>query len=354
MNATTSNLFDLAQPVAPTTRFQGSKQKLLPWLWQHLRPLQFSTSLDAFGGSGSVSYFLKRHAKHVTCNDILVSSALGATALIENDDVRLNSTEVDLLLERQSHLHYDNFIARTFADIYFTADENIWLDTIAQNIPLLGNRFKRAIAYHALFQSAISKRPYNLFHRKNLYMRFAAVDRSFGNKTTWDRPFAEHFRNFVRMTNAAIFKAGPCRASNVDARNVEGEFDLVYIDPPYINRHGVGVDYHGFYHFLEGLADYKNWPAQIDHSSKHRRLIPKPSRWTNKTTIHQAFAELFERYRHSILAVSYRSDGIPSLEELAGMLKQVKKQVAVHTLDRGYKYALSKNGRSSECLLIGT
>jgi adenine-specific DNA methylase len=184
-------------------------------------------------------------------------------------------------------------------------------------------------------------------------MRFAKVDRGFGNKTTWDRPFDETLRRFVAATNSAVFAAEPCRATAGDAINVDGEFDLVYIDPPYVNRQGVGVDYLGFYHFLEGLADYANWESRIDHASKHRRLIRVPSRWTNKTLIHEAFADLFDRYRQSILAVSYRSDGIPTLEELAELVRKVKGNVTVHTLDRGYKYALSTNGKSSEALVVG-
>lgn len=57
--------------------------------------------------------------------------------------------------------------------------------------------YKKAIAYNALFQSCLAKRPYNLFHRKNLEMRTRDVVRGFGNKATWDRPFSEHFRTFV-------------------------------------------------------------------------------------------------------------------------------------------------------------
>ncbi len=50
-------------------------------------------------------------------------------------------------------------------------------------------KIKKAMFLWALFQSCISKRPYNLFHRKNLYVRTADVKRNFGNKTTWDKPF---------------------------------------------------------------------------------------------------------------------------------------------------------------------
>jgi hypothetical protein len=52
------------------------------------------------------------------------------------------------------------------------------------NIGELNNEYKRAIAYSALCQACLAKRPYNLFHRANLYMRTQDVERSFGNKTT--------------------------------------------------------------------------------------------------------------------------------------------------------------------------
>lgn len=350
-----AELSSISAPLRPpSTRFQGSKLKLLEWIWEKISPFPFQTCLDAFGGSVCVSHFLKGMGKRVTCNDVLVSSYLNGVALVENDEAKLNESDVDCIISLDTGSAYNNLISRTFDGIYFTPDENAWLDITAQNIGWLSDRYKRAIAYYALFQSALAKRPYNLFHRKNLYMRLADVKRTFGNKATWDKPFAEHFRNFALSANSAVFKAAPCRAVNQDAVDVAGEFDLVYIDPPYVSRAGVGVDYHGFYHFLEGLADYQNWEARIDFSSKHRRLQKVPSQWTSRATIHRAFADLFSRFRRSIFVVSYRSDGIPSLEELSGLLRQFKRKVDVQTLSRGYKYALSTNENSSEALLIGS
>jgi adenine-specific DNA-methyltransferase len=342
-------------PPTPGTRFQGSKLKLLDWIWRHLAPLPFDTCLDAFGGSGCVSHFLKRQGKSVTLNDTLISSTLTGVALVENQHVRLDEAEIASVIHRRPGTSYADLIARVFDGIYFTPAENAWLDVAVQNIPRLSGRFKQALAFHALFQAAISKRPYNLFHRRNLYMRLASVNRSFGNKTTWDKPFEEHFRHFVSTANAAVFNGSRCRAINGDATNAAGEFDLVYVDPPYLNSHGVGVDYAGFYHFLEGMADYPNWEPKIDLTSKHRRLLPVGAcDWTRPAKIRQAFSELFDRHRNAILAVSYRSDGIPSPEELVKLLGQTKRNVAVHTLEAGYKYVLSTNRRSSEILLIGT
>ncbi|MDB5289388.1 MAG: putative methylase [Phycisphaerales bacterium] len=341
-------------PRTPATRFQGSKLKLLDWLWGHLRPLRFHTVLDAFSGSACVSHFFKGRGKSVTCNDLLTSSYLCGLALVENERERLADDEADALTGRRGTVHYDDLIARTFSGIYFTDEENAWLDVVAQNIPTVSCPYRRAIAWYALFQSAMAKRPYNLFHRRNLYMRLAPVARTFGNKATWDKPFDAHFRHFVRQANAAITCGEPCRAVNGDALAVAGEFDLVYIDPPYLNRRGVGVDYHGFYHFLEGLASYGHWEARIDFDSAHRRMKPVPSPWTSRAQIHGAFRELFRRFGESTIAVSYRSDGIPSVEELVDLLREVKRNVVVHRREAPYKYVLSTNAASQEVVLIGT
>ena len=98
---------------------------------------------------------------------------------------------------------------------------------------------------------------------------------------------------------------------------------------------------------------YDEWGEHIDLRSKHRRLKPQPSEWTDKKRIHAAFDRLFGRYRESILVVSYRSDGIPSESELVSLLKRYKRHVRVEYFGP-YKYVLSTNTKSNEILLIGT
>ena len=47
----------------PQLRFMGSKFRLLPWINDVLSDLRFETALDAFSGSGCVSYLLKTMGK---------------------------------------------------------------------------------------------------------------------------------------------------------------------------------------------------------------------------------------------------------------------------------------------------
>ena len=73
----------------PATRYQGSKLKLLPWLWQAIEHLTFDTALDLFSGSGSVSYLFKSKNVEVTANDYLRCNQVVARALVVNEEVTL-------------------------------------------------------------------------------------------------------------------------------------------------------------------------------------------------------------------------------------------------------------------------
>lgn len=346
------SLFDniAAAPVFPSTRYQGSKSKYVDWIEYCLKDIPFKSVLDAFGGTGSVAYKFKQQGKSVTYNDILPFNAIIGKALIENKEYRLDDWEVDYILSKQDK-KYSTFLEDTFRDIYYTDEENRWLDMVSANIRAMENPYKQAVAYFALFQSCIIKRPYNLFHRKNLYVRTNDVERSFGNKKTWDTPFDVHFRHFVQEANNAIFDNGQsCLSMNKDASSIKDSYDLVYIDTPYISDAGVGVDYADFYHFLNGLVYYEQWGDLIDYRSKHLRLKRNPSVWTDANTITSAFQSLFKNFPNSILAISYRNNGIPSIEELVEMLKNMGRDVHVE-YSSTMRYALSKRA-SNEVLII--
>jgi adenine-specific DNA methylase len=335
----------------PSTRYQGSKRTLVDWIWENVCHLHYDSVLDVFGGTGVVSHMFKNAGKQVIYNDLLAFNYQIGLGLIENSGVTLTDEDVALVLDSAQDMIYPDFIQKSFAGIYFTDAENAWLDRVVHNIDYqLKSPHKQALARFALFQACIIKRPYNLFHRANLYMRTARVERSFGNKATWDTPFETHFRTFVAEANQAVFDNGRRnQALQCDALETPVDVDLVYIDPPYLNSNGTGVDYRDFYHFLEGLVDYEAWHTRIDYNSKHRRLQPQKSVWNSAGTITDAFEQLIKRHRESVLVVSYRDDGIPSREQLVRLLSKYKKQVHEATQPKQYVLAHKK---SHELLLI--
>ncbi len=343
-------LLNSVNPVFPSTRYQGSKTKFISWIWKIVENLDFNSVLDAFGGTGCFAYQCKLAGKAVTYNDILPFNCVIGKALIENQTEFLTCKELDFVLNHNDPNH-PQFIYDTFRDIYYTDDENKWLDRVVYNIKCLDNEYKKSLAYFSLFQSCICKRPYNLFHRKNLYIRMNDVQRSFGNKKTWDTPFEVHFRNFAKEANAAVFDNGnKCRSLCFDAVAAPGNYDLVYIDTPYINEAGIGVDYAAFYHFLNGILDYNNWQNKIDYGTKHKKLITTPSRWNNSEEITQAFTDLFKRYSESIVVISYRNNGTPDVDTLIKVLCETHRDISVYQSAK-MKYTLSKRA-SNEVLFV--
>lgn len=338
----------------PSTRYQGSKQKLVGWIWDSIKDLPFDSLLDAFSGTASVSYHAKQHGKSVVSNDILKFNHQIALSLIQNDSVTLSDKDILKVLTRDPSVEYPTFVQDTFRDIYYTDEENAFLDMAITNISHLDDDIKRALAYSALGQACLVKRPFNLFHRKNLYIRLAEVERSFGNKATWDGDFAEYFCRFAEEFNRAVFANGrENRALNTDAFDLTESTDLVYIDTPYVSEGGVGVDYSQFYHFLEGMVDYENWGSRIDMGSKHRRLVVERSPWTDRKEIVGAFDRLIRKFDDRTIVISYRSPGIPTEEficeivgQYCGVVKVVRKE---------YKYVLSKREeqKNGELLIIG-
>ena len=349
----------------PSTRYQGSKRKIIPWIYECIKDINFQTVLDAFGGSGMVSYLFKVMKKDVTFNDILKFNHIIGDSIIANNNIILNDDDLTFILDRD--VKHKTFITNNFQGVFYRKNENMWLDKIIWNIENLNKkynetelRYKKAIAYNALFQSCLTKRPYNLFHRKNLNMRTRTVDRNFGNKATWDTPFPVQFKKFVDEINNSVFDSeSSCKSLNSDVFSLKkNNYDLVYFDSPYI-KEGIrneSSDYLRCYHFLEGISKYNIWKNLIDEDSINKRIkdeilpnyfIPQKAEIT--------FDKLFKKFKDSIIVVSYKYGGIPSIYKLEKMMKKYKKNI--HIYKKHYKYALNKqNGNAilnREYILIG-
>lgn len=349
----------------PTTRYQGSKRKILPWIHENIKDLEFNSVLDACGGSGSVSYLFKKMGKQVTYNDKLKFNYIIGKALIQNQHVKFLDEDYENLFDWVRNNETDNFIENTFRAVYYLPKENKWLDGVNSGILNMNHYhgqtldYKKSIAYYALFQACLIKRPFNLFHRRNLNIRTRKVERNFGNKTTWEKSFEAHFKNFINEANSYVFNSKTqCKAINKSVFKLENKYDLVYIDPPYFGKEGGNEtsNYLKCYHFLEGLVNYDKWEDMIDFDSPNLRF--KNTNEENefqRENIIDTFEELISRFRDSKIVLSYKKGGTPSIETLVKIMKSYKKTVYTRSLE--YSYALNRqndNQRTNrEVLIIG-
>ncbi|MBI2636278.1 DNA adenine methylase [Candidatus Peregrinibacteria bacterium] len=312
----------------PSTRYMGSKFKLLDFIWDNTRDLEFNSVLDAFSGSGCVGYMFKTKGKSVSTNDVLRYSACIASATVENSHEIIGDEELELLLSTPAKT--DGFIRTTFEGLYFEEEEYHFLEKIMHKISLLDSKYKKSIAIAALCKACIKKRPRGIF-------TYTGSRYDDGRKDL-RLSIEEHFMNAVSEFNEAVFDNGQKHQTFFgDIFDLQkNDCDLVYIDPPYFSLRSDN-DYLRRYHFVEGLCSY--WrSAEIDFSTKTKKIKKQVTRFDSRQTVYKAFDDLFAKFHDSILAVSYSSNSIPTKEEMIELLKRHKRCVKVEEFDHKYSF----------------
>ncbi len=334
----------------PTTRYYGSKRRQMGWLREEFGRLKGCTALDAFGGTGAVSHLLSQLGWDVTYNDVFQFNTISARALFSSATVQLSAAGVASILRAVKPR--PGFIQATFAGLYFTDEENAWLDGFMTALTHVDPACKDLLL-HCLFQACLKKRPYNLFHRGNLKLRQSQVKVQFGNRTTWEKSFAEHILStFEEVRHMQRSLGGNISVTTGrSAEEIAPGYDFVYVDPPYFKRAGGTESYLSRYHFLEGLARYEEWPYLLDDGDRLRRIETSTvSEWTDKTALTRDIAAMIQTHRQAKFALSYVSGEHPSESELFALFCDNFSRVRLSR--RSYGRALSKK-KFFELLLIG-
>ncbi|QKJ23666.1 Dam family site-specific DNA-(adenine-N6)-methyltransferase [Poseidonibacter lekithochrous] len=309
----------------PTTRYMGSKQSLLKQISNATAPFKFESVLDLFSGSGIVSYMFKTLGKSVITNDYMTMNTTLSNALISNSNIKLTEKDINQLLEGEQH--NNGFVSQTFENIYYTDEDNAFIDLVRENITKLKCKTKQALAMSALIRACTKKRPRGIF----TYTGFRYND---GRKDL-KMSFEEQFLSAIEILNNAVFDNGKVNKSlNKDAMSLRSKADLVYIDPPYYNPTSDN-EYVRRYHFVEGLSrDWKDVQMQWETKTKKFKNYPTP--FSTKIGAYDAFDKLFRKHKDSILVVSYSSNSFPTKDEMIGLLAKYKKDVEVIAIDYTY------------------
>ena len=320
----------------PTTRYMGSKNKILPYIRDITREFDFSSAIDLFSGSGIVSYMLKSEGKAVISNDYMALGSTFSKALIENNSeiLPLKSAK-KLLCQNEKN---DKFVQSNFKDLYFTDEENILIDNIRANIRSLRNPYKKALALSALCRACTKKRPRGIFtYTGNRY-----DDGRKDLKTSIE----DHFINAVDIFNNAVFDNKKINlSSRKDAMDLNSSGNFVYMDPPYYSLCSDN-EYIRRYHFTEGICC--NWEGvEMQWHTKTKKFKNYPTPFSHKENAKDAFDKLFDKYKKSIILVSYSSNCLPTLDEMVEMLAKYKKDVKVLSIDYRYSFANQKENMST-------
>ena len=321
----------------PSTRFMGSKSKLLSQIWAVSSQFKFDSVVDLFSGSGIVGYMFKAQGKSVVSNDYMFMSKVFAKAMIENNHVTLPKEEAkELLLDKGGS---DHFVATTFKDLYYTDEENDLIDVLRMNIAETKDPYKQAIAMAALIRACTKKRPRGIF-------TYTGQRYNDGRKDL-QKSLQQQFLEAVDSINKAVFDNGKENYAKLgDAMDLRIEKpDLVYIDPPYYSPLSDN-EYVRRYHFVEGLA--RNWQGvEIQQHTQTKKFKSYPTPFSTRKGASDAFDLLFKKFKDSILIVSYSSNSQPTQDEMVALLAKHKEHVEVVPIDYRYSFGNQKEAKTS-------
>lgn len=308
----------------PMPQYLGSKTKYIEHIIKYI-PSEVESILDAFSGSGIVSYAFKKNNYKVISNDLLSYNAIITKALIENQSVTLSDTDIDMLMS--DNILKDDFIEREFTDLYYTRDECKFLDNLYSNIIKLENEYKKALAFTSIGRTLIRKILFAYFcHTKAIEYR--------KNEKHWKRnpvinsDIKELFRKYITEYNDAVIDNKKSNISlNTDILLSSNIFDvdLVYMDPPYGGTH---ADYGSYYHFIETYINYwKN--EELFNTTKQPKNKLSKSKFASKDVV-LAFEELFEKFKNiKYWMISYNSNANPKKEKFIEMIHKYKNNIDI-------------------------
>jgi DNA adenine methylase/adenine-specific DNA-methyltransferase len=323
----------------PRLRYMGSKYRLIPHLAEVFGELGGASALDAFSGSGVVSYALKSMGYSVTSSDFLNFPSVIASAVVANQGTTLTEFEIAEITGPPADGR--DFIQSKFDGLYFTAEDRQFLDSAWSHIDLLEGE-KRDLAIAALVLAAARKQPRGVFTFTEL--------RYDDGRRDLHLPLREHFVETAAEYNSVVFDSGqPCSAVRADVFEIDPSgHDLVYLDPPYAPPKDDNC-YIKRYHFLEGLSVY--WrDQQIMEDTKTKKLAKPFTPFSYKRTIVDALRDTFKRFGASDIVLSYSSNAVPDAAVIEGLLREVKDAVEVRRIDHRYHFGTHKTAERREAV----
>jgi DNA adenine methylase/adenine-specific DNA-methyltransferase len=329
----------------PRLRYMGSKYRLVPGLARVFTELGGRTALDAFSGSGVVSYLFKTLGYQTTCNDFLAFPAAIARATVVNQDQVLTPEEIDAVCGPPADDR--DFVQRTFAGLYFTAGDRAFLDSAWSHIDRMSGH-KRDLAIAALVLASARRQPRGVFTVTDL--------RYDDGRRDLRLPLREHFRERAAEYNRVVFDSGqPCLALSGDVFALPSQpYDVVYLDPPYAPPRDDNC-YIKRYHFLEGLSVY--WRGQtIMENTRTKKLPKRYTPFSYPRTVTDALRRTFRQFRDSAIVLSYSSNAVPDSHAIENLLREVKDDVEVRLTDHTYTFGTHSAARrrtAVEYLFIG-
>ena len=324
----------------PEPQYLGAKHTHLLWIKKFI-PENINVALDAFAGSQAVAFLFKQMKMETITNDFLNFNNQIGLALIENQHDKITQDDLEMLFQPAKNKENFQLINSVFTNVFFEENESEFLDNFRANVPLLGSKYKQALAFTIINRSMTRKVTMGHFGHTQALIYANDPERIKRNRSLI-RPIKDIFLDLLPKYNDAVFDNKQDNLSYnqniLDLLPTIGKVDLAYFDPPYCDSH---ADYQSFYHLLETYTEY--WKDKQFINGIKRYEPQRFSGFDKKRDVITSFEKLFE-YSQEIphWLISYNDRSYPSVDELSKIVSKYR-EVSI----QAKKYHNGRGGKGS-------
>lgn len=334
----------------------GNKRSLLPFIATGLQRarsllgLDEIVFLDLFAGSGVVSRYAKRFAKHVIANDLENYSAIVNRCYLTNAsdvDWEVLAGELADVRSRQEEDPFPGFLTALYAPadercigpddrVFYTRRNAAFLDSACRALAPVPAFYRDLLLGPLLSAASMHANTSGVF--KGFYKDGNGIGKFGGSAgdalkrilqpIDWRVPILSAFDRSHEVYQ---------EDANVLTRSIE-RVDVAYFDPPY-NQHPYGSNYF----MLNLIADYRE-PTELSRVSG----IPVDWRRSPYNKRAQSETALFDAVAHcqaDIILISYSSEGFIPLETFHRHLRTVGEIEVLDTTYNTFRGCRNLHGR---------
>jgi adenine-specific DNA-methyltransferase len=309
-------------------RYIGNKTKLLAFIEEFLRSRRLTRgrALDAFAGTAAVASHLKSVGFDVVGCDIMTYSYVLQQAYVVAD--AYPPTLPDLFTALEAVPPQESFITQHYSDparMYFTRENATRIDAVRHTIHEWRAAGRLTDTEYYILLAALIEGADQVANTTGVYAAYLK---------TWQPNALKP----LRLTPPTLHtnSGRQCQAHQGDINQLLadlGEFDLLYLDPPYNTR-----QYGGYYHVPELLA--RGWfdddPPIIRGKTGLIDTTTQQSQWSIRHDCVDALDDLLTRAHATHVVLSYNNEGLIPEADIARLFKHHGRRATYHRVERDY------------------
>lgn len=213
-------------------RYSGSKKEILPSIMDIIKDLKIKNVLDGFAGTTRVGQFFKQNGYNIDSNDISVYSQIfGNCYLINNNTESYYQDKIDYLNSLDG---YEGWFTKNYGGVVTNNPKGSAVQSDGKKRPWQKHNTMKLDAIRDEIDIISKDEIEKSVLLTSLIIAMDKVDNGLGHQVSYLKEWSPRSINRIKLeVPKLIYGTGEYNSFCGDIFDIEKEYDLIYLDPPY-------------------------------------------------------------------------------------------------------------------------